>query len=127
MPHSNILLAIGAAILLMNAIRIWGSPRSIWISSCSRCDFGLPRASHSCSQVADSYFWMTWVAAMSRIGNWAAAMPATSTANTPAMRHMRITITFSFQGPGSVWNWERSEEHPSHLVGAQRADELAQG
>src|SRR5262249_12316341 len=33
-PHSNILLATGAAILLMKAARICGSPRRSWMSSC---------------------------------------------------------------------------------------------
>src|SRR5664279_501716 len=53
MPQSNILLAIGAAILSMKACRIWGSLFSIAIAFCSCCVGGVfcDFFSHSCSQV----------------------------------------------------------------------------
>src|ERR1700735_3860471 len=41
-PHSNILLAIGAATLSMNMLRICGSLRRKFTASCSLCDFGCP-------------------------------------------------------------------------------------
>ena len=63
MPHSNILLAMGAATLLMNAERICGSDFNISRASCSICGLGaLPfsaRSCHNCSQVDVWYFWMT--------------------------------------------------------------------
>src|SRR5208283_4175210 len=70
MPQSNILLAIGAAILLMNACRICGSPFNIWITFCSCCEGGAfcDFFSHSCSQVEFWYFWMILLATMSIIG-----------------------------------------------------------
>ena len=58
MPHSNILLAMGAATLLMNAERICGSPFNISTAFCSIGDSGfLPFCAlscHNCSQVACS-------------------------------------------------------------------------
>ena len=39
-PQSNILLAMGGATLLMNAVRIWGSLRRMDISSCCSVVFG---------------------------------------------------------------------------------------
>src|SRR5208283_1729406 len=73
MPHSNILLAIGAATLLMNASRICGSPFSNWITFCSCCVGGAFWAffSHSCSQLEFWYFWMILLATASIRGYWA--------------------------------------------------------
>ena len=51
-PHVNILLAIGAATLLMNACCIWGSLRSMEITRCSSSVFGFPLFCHNCSQLA---------------------------------------------------------------------------
>ena len=55
MPHSNILLTMGAATLFRNAVRICGSLFSIWIAFCSCCDGGdfFAFSCHSCSQVDD--------------------------------------------------------------------------
>ena len=57
MPHSNILLAIGAATLSMNIARICGSLRRKFTASCSLCDFGCCRSCHNCSQDEFWYFW----------------------------------------------------------------------
>jgi hypothetical protein len=69
MQHSNSLLAVGAAMRLMNAVRIWGSPHRICRASCSCAGFGWPFCCHNYSQVACWYFWMTFSATMSTIGN----------------------------------------------------------
>src|SRR6266496_6588797 len=76
MPHSNILLAIGAATLLMNAARICGPDFNIWRASCSICGLGAlsfcALSCHNCSQVDDWYFWTTLSAILSRMGkSWA--------------------------------------------------------
>ena len=58
MPHSNILLAIGGATLLMNASRIFGSFRSISMACCSCGDLVCPRSAlsfHNCSHEACWY------------------------------------------------------------------------
>src|SRR5205814_8639288 len=71
-PHSNILLAIGAATLLIKAERICGSDFNIWRASCSICGLGaLPfsaRSCHNCSQVAVLYFSITYSAILSMTG-----------------------------------------------------------
>ena len=65
MPHSNILLAMGAATLLIKAERICGSDFNIWRASCSICGLGaLPFSAlscHNCSQVDVWYFWIDLV------------------------------------------------------------------
>src|SRR5271156_2050287 len=78
MPHSNILLATGAATLSMNIWRICGSLRRKFTASCSRCDFDCPRSCHSCSHEEFWYFWMTLLATLSNIGYWALLTPASS-------------------------------------------------
>ena len=64
MPHSNILLAIGAATLLIKAERICASDFNISNALCSIGDSGfLPFCAlscHNCSQVACWYFWTTF-------------------------------------------------------------------
>src|SRR5262249_62202314 len=60
MPHSNILLAIGAATRLMNSVLSCRSPRSIWTASCSIAGFGwslsFAFSSRNFSQVECWYF-----------------------------------------------------------------------
>src|SRR5437773_371759 len=95
MPHSNILLATGAAILLMNAVRICGSSCIICMRFLSSSGFGLPLRSHSCSQDACRYLWMTRSAIMSMSGYcWAAATPAKNSAGTRA--NGLLIMLFSF-------------------------------
>jgi hypothetical protein len=59
-PHSNILLAIGAATLLRKAARVCGSLRSIYPAFCPPSDFGWPCcyafSCRSCSQLDCWYF-----------------------------------------------------------------------
>jgi hypothetical protein len=59
-PHSNILLAMGAATLLMNTARICGSAFNISNAFCSTGGTGvfplLARSCHNCSQVDVWYF-----------------------------------------------------------------------
>src|SRR6516225_8742926 len=81
-PHSNILFTTGPAILLKNASRICGSVLRKPTTRCSSGDCCLPRFCHSCSQVDDWYFWITFSATRSRIGNCCAY--ATPTATQPA-------------------------------------------
>jgi hypothetical protein len=69
-PQSNILLAIGAAILLMNATRIWGS---LFRNATAFCSSGVGGAfsdffNHSCSQLDCWYFMMIFSATLSMIG-----------------------------------------------------------
>src|SRR5205814_10326822 len=83
-PHSNILLAIGAATLLIKAERICGSDFNIWRASCSICGLGaLPfwaLSCHNCSQVDVWYFWMTLSAILCMIGYCGAFTAAQSRA-----------------------------------------------
>src|SRR5439155_9648881 len=68
-PHSNILLTMGAATRLMKAVRRPGLSRSFCMASCSIGGFFWPFLCQSCSQLACWYFWMTLSAIMSSIGS----------------------------------------------------------
>ena len=74
-PHSNILLTIGAETLAKNAWRICGSCCSIFTTRCSISGLGWPWpaafSAHNCWQDDDWYFWMTLSATLSMIGNCA--------------------------------------------------------
>src|SRR4029450_5127399 len=80
----------------MNAVRLWVSPCSIWMASCSCADFDWPFCCHNCSQEACWYFWMTLSAIMSRSGYCAPTMPTKSSKGTRANREKRRIITVSF-------------------------------
>jgi hypothetical protein len=72
-PHSNILLAMGAATLLMNTTRICGSLFRNCIAFCSCGEGGCGGACffcHNCSQGVLVYFATTLAATLSRIGYW---------------------------------------------------------
>jgi hypothetical protein len=68
MPHSNSLLAMGAATRSMNMARICASLRRNRIASSSRCDRGCPLCRHNCSQDEFWYFCTTLLAASSNNG-----------------------------------------------------------
>src|SRR5882762_3837064 len=95
-PHSNILLAMGAATLLIKAERICGSDFNIWRASCSICGFGAlsfwALSCHNCSQVACWYFWTTFSAILSSTG-WSWAF---TTAHTKAIAAVNMAIDAIF-------------------------------
>jgi hypothetical protein len=70
-PHSNILLAIGGATLLINTARICGSVFRNAMAFCSCGEGGCGGACffcHNCSQGVLVYFCTTLAATLSRIG-----------------------------------------------------------
>jgi hypothetical protein len=75
MPHSIILLTTGAATMLTNEARIFGSLRNIVMASCSCCDGGFfwDFCTYNCSQLDVWYFWATLLAMASTTGYWALA------------------------------------------------------
>src|SRR5579863_2068294 len=76
MPHSIILLTTGAATMLTNEARIFGSLRNICMASCSCWDGGFfcDFCCHNCSQLELWYFCATFVAMASTTGYCALAM-----------------------------------------------------
>src|SRR5262249_28764031 len=98
-PHSNILLTMGAETLLKTSARICGSSRSSWTRRCSISGLGLPCPAafscHNCSQLDDWYFWTTLLATASRTGCWAIAIPAPNSADPTTQRTRRLVMAFS--------------------------------
>src|SRR6266850_2957274 len=118
MPHANILLAIGAATMLMNSALSCGSPRSSWMASCSIAGFGWPFSyafsCHNCSQVDCWYFWTTLLAIMSKSRCWAPATPTNSSADTVANRKIRLVMALSsFHGTVAMPSISKSCENVS--------------
>src|SRR5208283_3550292 len=125
MPHSNILLATGAAIRSMNIWRIRGSLRRKFTASCSLCDFGCPRSCHNCSHEEFWYFWMTLLATLSSIGYWALLTPAnsrTGSVSRVTRRSFDFTLDMVFS-PLSffVCPESLSAKHPRHLTDGDSA------